>query len=247
MNQITDKGSDEMEQGVSIITCTNRRSYINNLFNNFTRQRHPEKELIIVVNNDKIPLEPYLNMAKRYQNVYVYRLPGHFSLGACLNYAVKKTKHRYIAKFDDDDYYAPYYLTSSLLVFRRTGAHVIGKRAHYMYLRGSKTLILRFPRDENRPVTKIPGATLVFKREVLSRVQFPNQNVGEDDLFCLRCKRRGYKVYSGEKTNFVAIRRKNSSNHTWIISDKKLIAHHKKIPNVKNYKKFVQSKPKGVR
>jgi len=78
-------------------------------------------------------------------------------------------------------------------------------------------------------------------------VQFPDQSVGEDDLFCIRCKRKGYKVYSAEKTNFVAIRRKNSSNHTWIISDKELIAHHKKIPNVKNYKKFVQKKPRGVR
>jgi hypothetical protein len=115
-----------------------------------------------------------------------------------------------------------------------------------MYLQGSKTLILRFPQDENRPVTKIPGATLVFKRDVLNKVQFPNQSVGEDDLFCIRSKRKGYKVYSAGKYNFVAIRRKNSLNHTWIISDKELIAHHRTIPNVQNYKKFVRRKPSDV-
>lgn len=234
------------KQGVSIITCTNRHSYLRNLFDNYSRQYHPKKELIIIVNNNKIPLAPYQSLAKKLRNVYVFRIPEHSSLGACLNYAVKKTKYNYVAKFDDDDYYAPYYLTESLQAFQRTNADVIGKRAHYMYLSGSNTLILRFPHAENRPVTKIPGATLVIRREVLNKVQFPNQNVGEDDLFCVRSKRKGYKVYSAGKNNFVTIRRKNSYNHTWIISDKELIAHHKKIPHVKNYKRFVQRKPKGV-
>lgn len=234
------------QQGVSIITCTNRLSYLRNLLHNYSRQYHPKKELIIIVNDNKIPLTPYKRLAKNLRNIQVFRVAGHHSLGACLNYAVKKTKYSYIAKFDDDDYYAPYYLTESLQAFHKTNADILGKRAHYMYLRGSKTLILRFPHDENRPVTKLPGATLVIKRDVLNKVQFPNRNVGEDDLFCIRSKRKGYKVYSAGKYNFVAIRRKNSSNHTWIISDKELLAHHRKIPYVQNYKRFIQRKPKGV-
>lgn len=230
-------------QGVSVITCTNRRSYINNLFTNFIRQRYPEKELIIIINNDAIPLAPYRQLANKLRNVHIFRIPEHHSLGTCLNYAVRKAKYRHIAKFDDDDYYAPYYLTDSLLSLRTTNADVIGKRAHYMYLRGSKTLILRFPQDENRSVTTLPGATPVFKRKVFSRVQFSDRNIGEDDQFCLRSKKLGYKVYSGGKHNFVAIRRKNSANHTWIISDKQLIAHHRKVPNVRDYKQFVQRMP----
>ncbi|WP_179031092.1 glycosyltransferase [Paenibacillus kribbensis] len=234
------------KQGVSIITCTNRQSYLSNLFNNYSRQIHPKKELIIIVNNNKIPLAPYQTLAKKFRNVHIFRVPARSSLGACLNYAVKKTKYRYIAKFDDDDYYAPYYLTESLQTFQKTNADVIGKRAHYMYLRGSKTLILRFPHDENRPVTLIPGATLVIKRNVFNKVHFPDKSVGEDDLFCIRSKRNGYKVYSAGKNNFVAIRRRNSSNHTWIINDKELISRSRKIESVKNYKRFVQKKPKDV-
>ncbi|GAA0136230.1 glycosyltransferase [Paenibacillus sp. YSY-4.3] len=228
------------KQGVSIITCTNRQSFINNLFNNYIQQRHPKKELIIIVNNDKIPLEPYQRLARKNRSIQVYRVAGRESLGACLNYAVKKTKYNYIAKFDDDDYYAPYYLIDSLQAMQKANADIIGKRAHYMYLHGSKTLILRFHQDENRTASKLPGATLFMKRHVLNKVQFPHQNVGEDDLFCLRSKKLGYKVYSGGKYNFVAVRRKNSSSHTWVISDKELLSHHKRIPNVQNYKKFVQ-------
>lgn len=233
-------------QGVSVITCTNRQSYIRNLFHNYSRQRHPLKELVIIVNDNKIPLSPYRQLAKKLQNVRIFRLPEHYSLGACLNYAVRKAKYGYLAKFDDDDYYAPYYLSECLQIFKKTNADVIGKRAHYMYLHGSKTLILRFSGDENRPVANLPGATLVFKRKVLRKVRFPNRSVGEDDLFCLRSKRNGYKVYSATKYNFVAIRRKNSANHTWIINDKELLAHHKKVPNVRDYKRFVGRKPRGV-
>ncbi|WP_410512836.1 glycosyltransferase [Paenibacillus sp. BR2-3] len=233
-------------QGVSIITCTNRQSYLSNLFQNYSRQRYAKKELIIIVNNNKIPLLPYQNLAKKYKNIKIFRKPEHHSLGACLNYAVKKTQYSYIAKFDDDDYYAPYYLTDSLQTFKRTNADIIGKRAHYMYLRGSKTLILRFPQDENRFVTQLPGATLIIKRNVFNHVGFPNQSVGEDDLFCMRSKKKGYKVYSAGKHNFVAIRRKNSLKHTWIISDNKLITNHKVVPNIKNYRKFAQRSPKGA-
>ncbi|WP_028563724.1 glycosyltransferase [Paenibacillus pinihumi] len=234
------------KQGVSIITCTNRQGYLDNLFRNYIRQAHPKKELIIIVNHNNISLVPYQRLAKKLKNIHVFRVPGQLSLGACLNYAVGKARYSYIAKFDDDDYYAPYYLTESLQTFRRTKADVIGKRAHYMYLRGSKTLILRFPRDEYRPATRLPGATLVMKRNVFNKVRFPHVNVGEDDLFCLRSKRKGFKVYSAGKYNFAAIRRKNSSNHTWIISDQKLLAHHQKVPYVHNFRKFVQRKPKGA-
>lgn len=46
------------QQGVSIITCTNRHNYLNNLLQNFSRQRYANKELIIIINNNKIPLPP---------------------------------------------------------------------------------------------------------------------------------------------------------------------------------------------
>lgn len=234
-------------KGISVITCTNRRNFLRNLFDNYARQRHSKKELIIVVNNDRIPLSPYRRLARKHSHIRIFRLPERSSLGACLNFAVKQAKYPYIAKFDDDDYYAPYYLADSLLALKRTNADVMGKRAHYMYLQGSKTLLLRFPQDENRPASRLPGATLVFKRKVFDAVRFPNRSVGEDDLFCLRSKKAGFKVFSGGKYNFVAVRRKNSAGHTWIISDRTLMDQHRRVPNVRNYRKFVGRKPEELR
>jgi glycosyltransferase involved in cell wall biosynthesis len=97
--------------GVSIITCTNRPNYLNNLLQNYNRQRYAQKELIIIINNNAIPLSPYQQLAKKHKNIKIYRKPEHQTLGSCLNYAVTKCKYHTIAKFDDDDYYAPHYLT----------------------------------------------------------------------------------------------------------------------------------------
>lgn len=232
--------------GVSIIACTNRPAFIRNLFANFRRQRYADKELIVVVNNDNASLQPYRRLAAAHKRARVYRVPAKFSLGACLNFAVAKTRYGYIAKFDDDDYYAPYYLTECLSAFKRTGADIVGKKAHFMYLQGARKLLLRFPQDEHRYVGVLPGATLVAKRHVFRRVRFPNRSVGEDDLFCRRSKAKGFRLYSAGRHNFVAIRRKNSRNHTWIISDRTLIAHHKTIGRVRNIRRYVQRKPRRI-
>lgn len=233
----------QQPKGFSVISCTKRQKFLDNLFNNYYRQRYLTKELIIIINKDNINIDPYIKKLKKYKHVHVYQLPEKMSLGKCLNYAVKKTKYSYIAKFDDDDYYAPNYLSENKRTFDKINADIIGKSAHFMYLQGSNILILRFHKDENQYVSELPGATLVIKRKVFSKVQFPNLNIGEDTYFCLNSKAKGYKIYSTGKYNFAAIRRKNSKSHTWTISDKELLASPIiKYPHVRNYKKFVQKK-----
>ncbi|MFE5320061.1 glycosyltransferase [Paenibacillus sp. NPDC056579] len=226
--------------GISVVTCTNRADFLHNLIDNYKRQRFIRKELIIVVNSNDIPLEPYIRFARGNRNVKVFRLPAHYTLGACLNFAVRQSKYRFIAKFDDDDYYAPRYLRDSLRSLKRKHADIVGKRAHYMFLSGSNTMLLRFAEDEHQYVTRLPGATLMFRKKVWRKVKFPNRSLGEDDSFCTRSKRRGYRVYSGGKYNFLAIRRADPTSHTWKMGDEELIKHHRVVPDVQNIQEFVQ-------
>lgn len=223
---------------VSILTCTNRPECMKTIFKNFKRQNYKHKELIIILNHSKKKLKPYLAAEKKYKNVRVYRMPSHVSLGKCLNYGVKLSKYNYIAKFDDDDYYAKNYLTDSMQTMKRTKADIVGKRAHYMYLKGKKNLILRYSKMENQRVSRVQGATLLVKRHVFNKITFPNQSLGECVKFCAKCLARGYKIYSGSKSNFIAIRRKNSKNHTWIVSDKFLLSRSAKMLKVKNIRKL---------
>jgi glycosyltransferase involved in cell wall biosynthesis len=197
------------------------------LFNNYRNQQGVHKELIIILNNDSMNIEAYRLKAKAFTQVSVYQLPERMSLGSCLNYAVNKSRYQIVAKFDDDDYYAPRYLSEGVRELGRTGADIVGKKAHYMYLQGRKVLILRFPKDENKYVRTVAGATLLIRKLVFRKVRFGNRTLGEDVKFCRDSRARGFTIYSASKRNFVAVRRKGSRQHTWIVSDRKLLSNRR--------------------
>lgn len=212
--------------GVSIITCTKRRQCMDTLFQNYGRQNYRNKELIVILNHRSLQRSEYLKAAQSYKNVKIYSLPEHISLGSCLNYGVKLSRHGLIAKFDDDDYYAPGYLTESRRVMLKTNADIVGKRAHYMYLGGKKLLLLRYRSQSQRYVPLVQGATLLVKRHVFSRVRFTDRNRGECVRFCADCRAKGFRIYAGDPSHFLAVRRKNAKDHTWIVSDKFLMSRN---------------------
>lgn len=236
---MTHRSSSPSQPAVSIITCTKRPECLHNLLENYARQNYRNKELIVILNHSNLKLPEYQMAAKSYRNVRIYSKPEQLSLGSCLNYGVKVSKHGLIAKFDDDDYYAPDYLNESVRLMIKTRADIVGKRAHFMQLAGQKALLHRYPNMANQWVPLVQGATMLVKRHVFDQVAFPNQNRSECVKFCAACIARNYKIYSGSPYHFLANRRSNSNNHTWIISDKNLLTQHVKKLNVDNAKKFV--------
>ncbi|WP_036711518.1 glycosyltransferase [Paenibacillus pinihumi] len=227
------------QKSVSIITCTKRRPCMHTLFQNYSRQNYSRKELIVILNSKNLMLSEYRKAAKCYPDVRVFSVPEYVSLGNCLNYGVKLTKYSLIAKFDDDDYYAPNYLTESVRSLSRHNADISGKRAHYMYLQGKKLLLHRYYNKANQYVQLVQGATLLVKLHVFRKVRFPNRNRGECVKFCSNSRAKGFKIYSGSPYNFVAIRRRNSRDHTWIVSDKQLISRNVKVLKVRNIRKYI--------
>ncbi|GAA0373688.1 glycosyltransferase [Paenibacillus motobuensis] len=212
------------DEGISIITCTKRQQYIENAFGNYDAQTWKAKELIIILNNDGMNIEKYRRRARKRENVSVYQLPENTSLGECLNFGVDKSMFNYVAKFDDDDYYAPDYLTDAMHAFQKSNADIVGKRTHYVYLEASNLLVLRYPKNENSFVSSLSGATLVIRKAVFDKVRFPDRDLGEDSRFCRECDKLGLKMFSDYKYNFVAIRRENAEDHTWPITEQKLIS-----------------------
>ncbi len=112
---------------VSLIACTIRDNMMNNIFENFSRQKWEEKELIIILNNDKMEISKWKEKALGYKNVTIYQLPQQKTLGNCLNFGIEKAKFDIVAKFDDDDYYSPYYLIEAMKIFKTTNAQLVGK------------------------------------------------------------------------------------------------------------------------
>lgn len=224
--------------GVSIITCTKRPNYIGNLLKNYNTQLWSKKELIIVLNNDSMDLKRYRNMCKSYKSISVYQLPQSATLGKCLNLATRKAKYNYVAKFDDDDYYAPRYIQEIMQAFARTNADVVGKLTIFTYLQHRKLLLLCYPNKENQFVHRVGGGTITFKKRLFQYVKFPDITLGEDVQFQRLCRAKGFKIYSTSRYNFAGIRRQNSTGHTWRISDRSLIQAHKIVATTSNYRAF---------
>lgn len=228
-------------KGVTLITPTIRRQYIHRLFGNYARQRWNPKELIVILNKNSLHRADYLAQAKKYRNVRVYQLPERKSLGECLNFGVAKAKYRYIAKIDDDDYYAPNYIPEAMKQLMKPRASLVGKESIYFYFPHTRKLLLRQRRHRpGQRVWAIAGATIMFNRRVFRRVKFARAKQGTDALFIRDCLRQGYRIYTTSKYNFVAIRRANTRSHTWRISDKRLLASKNvRVVRTDNFSKLV--------
>ncbi|WP_440604047.1 glycosyltransferase [Bacillus sp. GB_SG_008] len=223
---------------VSIITCTIREEYIENVFRNYEQQVWRDKELIIILNKDTMDLNKWKKKAVSYHNIRVYQLHEQATLGDCLNFGVEKSKYNHIAKFDDDDYYGPYYLAHAMHEFKNTEISVLGKSSYYVYFKNKKALML-VSNTEKAFTDSVAGATLIFKKEVFKKVQFEKVNRAEDYFFIDSCKKNGFKIYSTDKHNFAVVRH-DTEKHTWKLSDEDFMQWGEMIANTDDFRSFVE-------
>lgn len=227
------------DQGVSIITCTHRTAYFDRVFDNYLRQEYPHKELIIVLNNDSMSAGEWEQRASRYQGIRVFRLPEGTSLGACYNFAIEQSRFNYLAKFDDDDYYAPQYLMSSMLAFKQYEGDIIGKSARFVYFESISTLACMASNLEFTLVPYVVGATLVFKKSVWFDVRFRNITHGEDTEFQNDSLEKGYRIFSIDRFNYVTIRHPNTVEHTFVIDDLAYLALGEFVAQTEDFTPYI--------
>ncbi|SDY45962.1 Glycosyl transferase family 2 [Proteiniborus ethanoligenes] len=225
---------------ISVITCTNRPRYMQNVFENYNQQSFKDKELILVLNNNKMNMQEWTREAKKHDNISVFQVDEKKTLGYCLNFGIEKAKYNIIAKFDDDDYYGPEYLSQSIKGFKY--ADVIGKYTTFVYFQNTQTLAIRNPKRDNRYVYRIEGPTLMFKREIFNKIRFVEKSLGEDIQFCKDCTKNGIKMYAIDKYNYVYVRHGLIDKHAWNIKDELFMKLCLIIGKVDDYKKYINKK-----
>jgi len=224
---------------VSIITCTIREENINNVFKNYKQQSWKEKELIIILNKDSMDINRWIKKAKKYRNVQIYQLHEKATLGDCLNFGIMKANDDIIAKFDDDDYYGPDYITSSMGAFKNKDISIVGKSSLYIYFKNNQALVY-VPGNKNSITDSVAGATLMFRKDVFQQVQFEKVNQAEDYFFLEQCKEKGFNIYSTDHLHFAVIRQ-DADKHTWKISDKDLMGWGEIIAYTDDFQSRVSS------
>lgn len=229
-------------EGISIITCTHVPYYRGNIFENYSRQSYKTKELILVLNNTSLDLSEWQQYSNRFENIRLYALPVDITVGACMNYAVSQARYDYIANFDHDDYYGAQYLNDFMKVAPHIKAGLFGKKTHYVYFDEDYTLALMHPGYENRFVDYVDGPTMFMKKSIFDKVGFIDNDISDCQL-SWECREKGIGIYSVNRLHFAYVRKKDTDQHTWKISNEELLKTYcSKITQIKNYRPYVDYK-----
>lgn len=150
----------------------------------------------------------------------VLRLPAEGTfLADGLNLAREHVQTPLVAKIDDDDYYGPDYLRDSVLAFTYSDATVVGKNSHFCHMESSDQCLLRFPGRHFRPCRRVHGATLVWNHPATKDLAFARVRQGSDTHFLDSVRAAGGTIVSIDPFNFVHVRHRTATDHTWQIDD----------------------------
>jgi spore maturation protein CgeB len=223
----------------TIVSSTQRDEFMDELFESIQHQTYPNLEVVIILNKNSMDIKKWENKFNTLnRDVKVIQVDEEHSLGHCLNIAIENSNGEIISKFDDDDYYAPNYLTDMIISMDYANADLVGKSSHYIYFEENDLLALKTIGSGIETYSDfVAGATLVFKRELYNKLEgFSNKNRGEDSDFLKRAKENGFVLYSNDQYNYCCFRRANKENHTWKIDDGDLLRNSTSNVFTKDFK-----------
>lgn len=210
--------------GVSVLVVSNKPEFFDKILANFRRQTLERKELVVVFHcaqrvSEQDMVRMYA-MIRKDEVVRIYwRNSRYISFGYCINDGVALTQMEYVAKFDDDDYYAPHFLSDLMPAFEYTEAGVCGRISFHTYLEESRGLIVRKPGNEYTYCTFLPGATLVAHRCVFEKTMFRNIPRDIDGRFGVDCTSAGVRMFAADTFHLLVMRASDKSRHTWKAND----------------------------
>lgn len=213
------------DRSVSIVVPTNREHQLDNVLANVGRQAHRDLELILVLHG--LGLD-HTDLRARAAEQGIDRLQvldadASLPLGALMNLGVDVAAGRYTAKMDDDNYYGRHYLTDLVNAFDGTDAGIVGKWAHYVWLRSSDAVVLRYENFQNRYHQWVQGGSIVVRSDLAKDLRFSDIPRAVDTDFLNRAWAGGVRTYSADRFNFVSVRGADRAQHTWKVTDSEMM------------------------
>ena len=169
---------------VSCLTVTKQRlDLLPRAVTCFQRQSYPDRELI-VVNDANDGTEEYVASLRDEKIVYVRPEQVNLPLGELRNVALVHAHGKYVAQWDDDDWYHPDRLTAQVMMLEQAEADVC-LLERWTLAWPDRNLFLR---SKRRPWE----GTMVARRKQLPA--YAALSHGEDSVFVEDCRQRGQKV-----------------------------------------------------
>ncbi len=214
---------------ISVITPTfSRAKYHKRLYECFTSQTYPKKELLIL---DDSPEPSFFFTHLKDDRVHYTHILKRLTIGEKRNQLLKEAKGEIIAHFDDDDFYSPDYLrfmTNNLkedYSLVKLASWFIYAEQHQTFLYWDTTTLsnLHFIVQADRPLSTIKGQeefdhtfvskslwgygfSYVYHRSIYPTIAFDPQDNFEEDLhFVQKIKEAGLPCRAILDTQGVAV------------------------------------------
>jgi hypothetical protein len=206
---------------VSAVVPTNRTHELDNVFENIGRQHHPEVELVLVLHGLQLNTADLRSRAKELgvADLTIVEADAALTLGACMNLGIDAAAGAYVAKMDDDNFYGRHYLTDLVHAFDYTDAGIVGKWAHYVWLRSTGAVVLRYVAAEHTYERRVQGGSMVIEGDLARRLRFADLPRAVDTDLLDRAMAAGVRIYSADRFNFVSVRGTDRTAHTWKVAD----------------------------
>jgi hypothetical protein len=215
-----------LRPSVTALVSTNRPHRLDQVLRTVGAQQGVDVQLALLTHGFEVADEDALRLRAKEAGVgelILLHAEADVPLGVCLNRLVDAADGDVVGKMDDDDLYGPQYLSDQLYAMDFSGAEVVGKQAHYMYLEAHDATVLRFAEREHRFTDFVMGPTIVARRDVAAVVRFARTSTGEDTGFLRGTVDAGARIYSADRFNFVQVR-SGGDRHTWTVTDAELLA-----------------------
>jgi spore maturation protein CgeB len=212
-------------RSVSALVSSNRPDQLDHVVRTVAAQQEVDVELVLLTHGFEAP-KGLRGLARELglESFRTLSAPADVTLGGCLNRLVEAADAELVTKMDDDDLYGPHYLRDQLDALAYSGADVVGKQAHHMYLEAQDVTVVRFPEREHRFTDFVMGPTMMTSRDLAREYAFADVGRGEDTDFLRRVVEGGSAVYSCDRFGFVQIR-SATRRHTWGATSAELLAN----------------------
>jgi len=195
----------EKEPLVSCIMPTaNREKFIPLAIDNFLKQDYNNSELVIIDDGAQSVSSLIPNNSKIR---YFYTEPIG-TIGVKRNYAIEKANGEIIMHWDDDDWYAPDWVSKQVDALQTSGADITGLNRVVFYSPSVNKRWMYEDTDEERPW--LCGATMAYRKSLWEKHPFIDIQVGEDYDFVWNSKAKIFALdyFAG----FVAILHPNNTS-----------------------------------
>lgn len=195
---------------ISVVVPFSRPDCLRRTLDNFARQRHPDKRLVLVENGAAVGACARAGVT----GVVVLESAPHLShaKNAGIDW-VREHGGGFWTTFDDDDHYGAGYLDLFAQHARRGG--VVGAPRHYVQLADGLHLFNRERGAGAFSGDSFHGATLGAWAE--ESVAFPVVSLGEEAGFCMAMRAAGAKLWSVGPGEYIY--RRHGTRHVWRATD----------------------------